>query len=81
MDSHFATFPTQIPEICILASTKKGDTVLDPFAGAGTTGLVADRLERNAVLLELNSEYCDMIEQRLRSDAPMFVNLERIKNV
>ena len=81
MDSHFATFPVQIPEICIKASTKVGDVVLDPFAGAGTTGLVADRLQRNALLLELNTEYCDMIEQRIMSDAPMLVNLERIKNV
>lgn len=48
------------------------DTVLDPFGGAGTTGLVADRLGRNAVLLELNPKYAAIAEQRIHSDAPLF---------
>jgi DNA modification methylase len=48
--------------------------VLDPFGGAGTTGLVADRLGRNAVLIELNSDYADMTERRIRGDAPLFVD-------
>ncbi|HEX8838786.1 MAG TPA: site-specific DNA-methyltransferase [Candidatus Acidoferrum sp.] len=47
-------------------------TVLDPFGGAGTTGLVADRLQRNAVLIELNPTYAAMAEQRIFSDAPLF---------
>ncbi|MES2367478.1 MAG: site-specific DNA-methyltransferase [Pseudomonadota bacterium] len=47
-------------------------TVLDPFAGAGTTGLVADRLRRNAILIELNPEYAAMAERRIRDDAGMF---------
>lgn len=47
-------------------------TVLDPFGGAGTTGLVADRLGRNAILIELNPEYASMAEQRLHDDAGMF---------
>lgn len=50
--------------------------VLDPFAGAGTTGLVADRLGRDALLVELNPEYAAMIERRLRDDGGMFANLE-----
>ena len=47
-------------------------TVLDPFGGAGTTGLVADRLGRNAILIELNPQYAEMAERRLRDDAGMF---------
>jgi DNA modification methylase len=47
-------------------------TILDPFGGAGTTGLVADRLQRNAVLIELNPTYVAMAEYRIRDDAPLF---------
>jgi DNA modification methylase len=49
--------------------------VLDPFAGAGTVGLVADRLGRDAVLLELNPEYCQMIRRRITNDAPLFAEV------
>jgi DNA modification methylase len=49
--------------------------VLDPFGGAGTTGLVADRLGRNAILIELNPEYATMAERRIRSDAPLLVQI------
>jgi len=48
--------------------------VLDPFGGAGTTGLVADRLKRNAVLIELNEEYAKIAENRLHSDGGMFLD-------
>ena len=67
-DAHFATFPPELPEICIKAGTKPGDTVLDPFSGAGTTCLVADRLQRNAIGIELNPEYARMSEARLNRD-------------
>lgn len=50
-------------------------TVLDPFGGSGTTGLVADRLGRNAILIELNPEYAAMAERRLREDAGMFSDI------
>ena len=50
-------------------------TVLDPFAGAGTTLLVADRLQRDAIGTELNPEYCAMAERRIRKDAGMFADL------
>lgn len=50
-------------------------TVLDPFGGAGTTGLVADRLQRNAILIELNPEYAAMIQRRLTNDAPLFAEV------
>jgi DNA modification methylase len=63
-DAHFATFPEELPKLCILAGTKLGDTVLDPFAGSGTTGQVAIELGRRAILIELNPNYCDMIQVR-----------------
>jgi DNA modification methylase len=47
-------------------------TVLDPFGGAGTTGLVADRLQRNAILIELNPEYAAIAKRRIDGDAPLF---------
>lgn len=71
-EAHFATFPPEIPEICIKAGSKPGDTILDPFGGAGTTGLVADRLGRNAILIELNPQYAEMARRRITSDAPLF---------
>lgn len=71
-DAHFATFPPSLIEPCILAGCPKGGTVLDPFGGAGTTGLVADRHGRDAILIELNPEYADMAERRIKSDAGMF---------
>ncbi len=50
-------------------------TVLDPFAGAGTTGLVADRLGRDAILIELNPEYAEMAERQIHGDAPMLTDV------
>jgi DNA modification methylase len=51
-------------------------TILDPFGGAGTVGLVADRLQRNAILCELKPEYADMGSARITNDAPMFADLD-----
>jgi DNA modification methylase len=72
-DAHFATFPPELPELCIKASCPVGGTVLDPFGGAGTTGLVADRLQRHAILIELNPDYATMAEHRITDDAPLFM--------
>lgn len=66
-EAHFATFPTEIPLICILAGSKAGDTILDPFAGSGTTGKVAIELGRKAILIEPNPEYVKMIERRCQT--------------
>lgn len=71
-EAHFATFPPSLIEPCIKAGSPTGGTVLDPFAGAGTTGMVADRLGRNAILIELNPEYADMADRRIHADAGMF---------
>ena len=67
-EAHFATFPPELPELCIKAGSKPGDTVLDPFGGAGTTALVADRLQRDAILIELNPEYAAMARRRIDGD-------------
>jgi len=75
--SHFATFPPDLIEPCIKAGCPEGGTVLDPFGGAGTTGMVADRLKRHAILIELNPEYAAMAEQRIRGDAGMFADVAR----
>lgn len=63
-DAHFATYPPALITPCILAGTRPGDTVLDPFGGSGTTGMVAIELGRRAILCELNPEYIDLIKQR-----------------
>jgi len=52
-------------------------TVLDPFGGAGTTGLVADHLSRNAILCEINPDYAGLAENRIRQDSPMFSDVVR----
>lgn len=74
--SHFATFPVKLVEPMIKASTKPDDTVLDPFGGAGTVGLVADRLQRNAILCELRDGYADMASARIVGDAPLFAEVD-----
>jgi hypothetical protein len=68
---HFATMPPDLAERCIKAGSKPGDTILDPFGGAGTTGLVADRLGRSAILCELNPAYARMARERVTADAPL----------
>jgi DNA modification methylase len=73
--AHFATFPPQLVEPMVKAASRIGDTVLDPFGGSGTVGLVADRLDRHAVLCELKPDYADMGTNRIVGDAPMFVDL------
>jgi DNA modification methylase len=73
-EAHFATFPPDLIEPCVKAGCPKGGTVLDPFGGAGTTGLVSDRLDRDAILIELNPEYAAMAERRIKGDAGMFAN-------
>lgn len=73
--AHFATFPPALIEPCILAGCPKDGVVLDPFGGAGTTGLVADRLGRNAILCELNHEYAAMAAERIRGENPMFAEV------
>lgn len=69
--AHFATFPEALVEPCILAGSKQGDLILDPFAGSGTTGAVAIRLQRNFVGIELNPQYVELARKRIGSVAPL----------
>ena len=64
-EAHFATYPPDLIEPCILAGSKEGDLVLDPFSGSGTTGEVALRNGRNYIGLELNPDYARISEKRL----------------
>ena len=65
--AHFATFPPDLIEPCILAGCPEGGTVLDPFGGSGTTAGVALAHGRNAVLCELNEEYAALVPDRVDS--------------
>ena len=68
---HFATFPEKLIEPCILAGCPEGGIVLDPFMGAGTTALVARNNNRNYIGFELNQDYIDIAEARLKSKEAM----------
>jgi DNA modification methylase len=73
--AHYAMMPTELARTCILAGCPVGGTVLDPFGGAGTTGLVADRLQRNAVLIELSPEHAATARNRLSGEMGMFAEV------
>jgi DNA modification methylase len=76
-EAHFATFPPALIEPCVLAGCPLGGTVLDPFAGAGTTGLVALRNGRRFIGIELHPEYVELATRRIEEDAPLF-NRQRV---
>jgi DNA modification methylase len=63
--SHFAVFPPGLITPCILAGSRVGDTVLDPFMGSGTTAMVAEAYGRRWIGIELNPEYCDIAIERI----------------
>ena len=69
--AHFAVMPEALVEPCVLAGSREGDTVLDPFAGSGTVGVVALRHQRDFVGVELNPDYAQMAVNRIHDDAPM----------
>jgi len=68
-EAHFAVFPESLVETCIRATCPKEGVVLDPFFGAGTTGLVAAKLDRHFVGIECNKEYCAMARERIAGAA------------
>jgi len=70
--AHFAVMPPALADRCIRAGSAIGDTILDPFSGAGTTGMVARRLQRQYIGIELNPTFADMSRSRIDSDAPLF---------
>jgi DNA modification methylase len=75
-EAHFATFPPALVVPCIAAGCPVGGIVLDPFGGAGTTGMVADRMQRDAILIELNPEYAELARRRIEGDASLFTQVE-----
>lgn len=77
-EAHFAVMPDEVARRCILAGSPVKGVILDPFGGAGTVGLVADRLNRNAILIELNPEYIAMAERRICGDAGLFAQVEAV---
>lgn len=68
--AHFAVFPEKLVETCLLAATKEGDTVLDPFFGSGTTGVVALKHNRNYIGIELVEDYVKLATERLKNCMP-----------
>jgi len=73
--SHFATFPEALVEPCILAGCPRDGVVLDPFAGSGTVGVVAQKLGRRAVLIDASEDYLALAQARIEAvSLPM--NLE-----
>lgn len=75
-EAHFATYPPALIEDCIKAGCPEGGVVLDPFGGSGTTAMVADRLKRNAILVELNPDFAKLAERRLIRDGGLFMRVE-----
>ena len=65
--AHFAVFPEKLIEPCILAGSREGDTVLDPFSGSGTTGVVSIRNRRNYIGIDLSASYNAMATKRLEA--------------
>lgn len=64
--AHFAVFPEQLVEPCVLAGCRKGGIVLDPFCGSGTTGVVARKNNRNFIGIELNPQYAELADERFK---------------
>ena len=65
--NHSAAFPEELPEWFIRLFTKKGDTVLDPFLGSGTTVEVAQRMERNSIGIEIMPGYVEMVKAKIKT--------------
>lgn len=69
--AHFATMPPELAERCIRAGSRPGDTILDPFGGAATTGMAAERLGRHAIMTELNADYIAIARARVDAAHPI----------
>ncbi len=76
LDGHIAPFPVELPYRCIRLYSFVGDTVLDPFAGSGTTGQAAIRAGRNSIMYEINPDYVDLIREKLEGRAELFARAE-----
>jgi len=74
-EAHFATFPPTLPEKILKCSCPKGGTVLDPFFGAGTVGLVAEQMDLNWIGIEINPEYAEIAKKRIGSQGKITKHL------
>ncbi len=74
-EAHFATFPEELIQPCILAGCPEGGIVLDPFGGSGTTAVVASSFSRNSVLIELNQDYIQMSIKRIKKRNSLFTDI------
>ena len=72
---HYATYPIALVEPCILAGSRPGDTIVDPFAGSGTTGVVALQHHREFIGCELNPDYIEIAHRRMRRVQPVLLHL------
>jgi DNA modification methylase len=70
--AHFAVMPPSLVEPCIKAGSRIGDRILDPFSGAGTTGLIAKRLRRDYIGTEQSEKYAEISRRRIEGDSPLF---------
>jgi DNA modification methylase len=78
--AHFATFPPELPETCLLAGSPGAGVVLDPFSGSGTTGIVAVKNGRSYVGVELNPEYVEISRKRFRQELGVEVDVKYFKS-
>lgn len=74
-EAHFAVMPSELARRCIKAGCPSEGTVLDPFGGAGTTGLAAIQALRNAILIEINPDYASIAKRRIEKDAGLFADV------
>lgn len=77
--NHSAPFPEELPEWFIKLFTKQGDTVLDPFAGSGTTLIVAKRMYRNSIGIEILPEYCELMKTQIQTEKELLLCEPKIK--
>lgn len=73
LESHFATFPDKLVSIMVNSGCPENGIILDPFMGSGTTGIVANKLGRHYVGIELNEKYKNMAERRIKQERGLFV--------
>lgn len=76
--AHFAVYPPDLIKPCILAGSREGDTILDPFGGSGTSGAVAVFLNRNAILCELNPEFASLVSRRVDDVAEKYLAKKKV---
>jgi len=74
-EAHFAVFPKELVRPCVLAGTREGDLILDPFYGAGTVGIVAKELGRRCMGIEIKKEYIDIAEKRTTAVQKRLISL------